>query len=321
MKHRTAIFVILVLLAARASAQTYSLSVTPSTLTFNVNTSPSDPQSYTLRNTGNAFMYVMISPSVHTQISLNGGSTWLSVNNNAITLNPNSTIVVYVRVLTSDPVAVLDEQVGNSRFTYATPTAPVQISGAAPLPITLASFSATLFSSDSVKLKWKTISEIQNYGFVVQGFVGGQWTDISPLIPGHGTTIEMHEYTYITQVGSRDRWRLCQIDLDGRKSFSEVTMTADVEPTPRPSEFSLDQNFPNPFNPSTTIRYGIPARSHVRLIVFNLLGQQVALVQNGEQDEGYHEARFDANGLPSGVYFYRLQAGSYTETKRLLLVR
>ncbi|MBK7258014.1 MAG: T9SS type A sorting domain-containing protein [Ignavibacteriae bacterium] len=88
-----------------------------------------------------------------------------------------------------------------------------------------------------------------------------------------------------------------------------------------PKEFLIDQNFPNPFNPSTTIRYGLPNRSHVTLLVFNTLGQQVSILQNGDQEAGYHEVRFDGANLPSGVYFYRMQTGSFTETKKFLLVR
>jgi hypothetical protein len=86
-------------------------------------------------------------------------------------------------------------------------------------------------------------------------------------------------------------------------------------------QFLLCQNYPNPFNPSTAIGYGLPVRSHVSLAVYNTLGQQVAVLQNGEQEAGYHDVRFDASTLPSGVYFYRLQAGSYVETRRLCLVR
>jgi hypothetical protein len=85
--------------------------------------------------------------------------------------------------------------------------------------------------------------------------------------------------------------------------------------------FVLNQNYPNPFNPSTTIRYGIPVRSHVILAVYNTLGQQVAQLVNGEVEAGYHDVRFDASALPSGVYFYRLKAGGFVQTLKLLLVR
>jgi hypothetical protein len=88
-----------------------------------------------------------------------------------------------------------------------------------------------------------------------------------------------------------------------------------------PKEFGLQQNFPNPFNPSTTIQYGLPNRSYVTLKVFNMLGQTVALLQNGEQEAGYHKVQFDGRNLSSGVYLYRMQAGEFVQTRRLLLLK
>jgi hypothetical protein len=87
-----------------------------------------------------------------------------------------------------------------------------------------------------------------------------------------------------------------------------------------PITFALEQNYPNPFNPTTTITYGLPHRSQVSLMVYNTLGQQVAQLVSGEQEAGYHEVRFDASGLSSGVYFYRLIAGEFVQTRKLLLL-
>ncbi len=87
------------------------------------------------------------------------------------------------------------------------------------------------------------------------------------------------------------------------------------------SSYSLSQNYPNPFNPSTTIRYALPERSHVTLTVFNALGQQVATLVQAEQEAGYHEVQYEASSLASGVYPYRLQAGDFAQTRRLVLLR
>jgi hypothetical protein len=89
---------------------------------------------------------------------------------------------------------------------------------------------------------------------------------------------------------------------------------------PLPTSFSLT-NYPNPFNPSTTIRYGLPRNATVHLTVFHSLGQEVAELVNGEVEAGYHEVRFDASSLSSGVYFYRLRADDFVETQRLLLLK
>ena len=88
-----------------------------------------------------------------------------------------------------------------------------------------------------------------------------------------------------------------------------------------PQEFYLAQNFPNPFNPATQIRYDLPQQSHVRLTIYNLLGQELVTLVNKEHEAGSYQAQFDGEGLASGVYLYRIQAGDFVDTKRLLLLK
>ncbi len=110
---------------------------------------------------------------------------------------------------------------------------------------------------------------------------------------------------------------------------SVMTESAVFEPTTGmpgllqdvPSTYSLVGNYPNPFNPTTMIRFGIPTRSRVRLVVYTLLGQEVAELINGEVEAGYHDARFDSNNLSSGTYIYRLTTDKYVQTKKLIVLK
>ncbi len=99
------------------------------------------------------------------------------------------------------------------------------------------------------------------------------------------------------------------------------TVVTEVEDVVQPFNYSLEQNYPNPFNPSTTIEYSIPQSGLVTLKVFNVLGKEVATLVNGQNDAGNHKVEFDASALNSGVYFYKIESGSFAETKKMILLK
>jgi hypothetical protein len=198
------------------------------------------------------------------------------------------------------------------------------------LPIQLVSFNALQNPAGAgVLLRWSTLSEVNNYGFEIQRGAqpGGDFVSITgAFVPGHGTTTVPRDYSFADVSAPAGTWyyRLKQIDLDGTVHYSDPAKV-DVGPggTVRdvPAVFSLEQNFPNPFNPETIIRYGLPSGSHVLLALYNTLGERVAVLVEGEQESGFHEVRFNGSSLASGVYFYRLQAGSFVQTKKFSLLR
>jgi hypothetical protein len=121
-------------------------------------------------------------------------------------------------------------------------------------------------------------------------------------------------------------WRVRGGNTDGWGPFSEVrevrvVITSTQENTGIPTEYMLYQNFPNPFNPTTAVSYQLPVASKVRLVVYDLLGREVATLVNATMAAGAHEVRFDAGNLSSGVYLYRIVAGSFIDMKRLVVLR
>ena len=92
-------------------------------------------------------------------------------------------------------------------------------------------------------------------------------------------------------------------------------------PVTAPAEFRLMQNFPNPFNPSTRISFTLPAETEIKLVVYNVLGEMIQVLANGEMQAGYHEIVFEAGSLPSGLYFYRLESARFNEIKKMILMK
>jgi hypothetical protein len=123
-------------------------------------------------------------------------------------------------------------------------------------------------------------------------------------------------------------WRVCAVNSSGESEWSSVwnfttgniTIVDSLDRT-IPRHYSLSQNYPNPFNPSTTIQYTIPSDVHVRLTVYNVLGQVVAELVNESQRAGSYDVTFNAVNLPSGIYIYHLTAGNFIETRRMILAK
>ena len=88
----------------------------------------------------------------------------------------------------------------------------------------------------------------------------------------------------------------------------------------KPTKFELSQNYPNPFNPATTIKFGLPSDTKVTLEVYNIVGQKVVTLVNEQMTAGYHQVEFSASNLASGIYFFRIGAGNFVKTKKLILM-
>jgi hypothetical protein len=129
------------------------------------------------------------------------------------------------------------------------------------------------------------------------------------------------EITSLQFLNSSEGWGSTDDGLLIHTSNGGVTFIAPEPTGVIPHHFALYQNYPNPFNPTTTIRYLLPSRVHVTLSVFNTLGQQIATLLNETEDAGYHDVRFDGSGLASGVYFYRLHARDFVQTKKVVILR
>jgi hypothetical protein len=190
------------------------------------------------------------------------------------------------------------------------------------VPVELTSFTASA-SDGLVELRWFTATETNNQGFEVQRSNGSEFETIA-FVEGHGTTAEVQAYTYSDRnvaIGSYS-YRLKQVDFDGTFEYSDV-IEVDV---PAPAEFALGQNYPNPFNPSTTINYSLSVDSKVTMKVFDVLGQEVATLLNGNIAAGSHNVNFDASALNSGVYLYRIEATgidgtNFTSVKKMILTK
>jgi hypothetical protein len=106
-----------------------------------------------------------------------------------------------------------------------------------------------------------------------------------------------------------------------RRSLSDMITSIESFSTGMPGHFNLEQNYPNPFNPTTTIKYSLPQQTFVSLSIYDLLGREIVILVNEEKDAGTHSIKFNGSNLSSGIYLYRIQSGSFWETKKLILIK
>jgi photosystem II stability/assembly factor-like uncharacterized protein len=194
-------------------------------------------------------------------------------------------------------------------------------------PVELLSFTC-IVDIEVVNLNWATATETNNSGFEIlhsaQNY-NDEWKKIG-FVPGHGTSTETQYYSFTDNDVSPGKYQyiLKQIDYDGTFEYSNIV---EIE-IPFVREFSLSQNYPNPFNPSTKIKFTIAASPNpskggtlVQLTIYDILGKVVAVLVNEEKQTGVYEVDFDGSNLSSGIYFYKLSAGEFTDTKKLVLLK
>jgi hypothetical protein len=189
------------------------------------------------------------------------------------------------------------------------------------IPVELVSFTSSIINN-SVGLNWITATELNNSGFEVERCALSAerqaWEKIG-FVSGNGTSTEVHSYSFVDQnpIVGTSFYRLKQVDFDGTFEYSNIVEVV----YGAVADYSLEQNYPNPFNPSTRINYSIKEKSNVELKIYDLLGSEIAALVNEEKAPGNYDVSFDASSLSSGVYLYTIKAGSFIQTRKMLLMK
>lgn len=188
------------------------------------------------------------------------------------------------------------------------------------VPVELAAFSGIIGEDNRITLTWTTLSETNNLGFAIERSTDGETWEEVDFISGAGTTDEEQIYTFIdgeTTIAGKYYYRLRQVDFNGAVEYTEAIEVV----VGAPAEYSLSNNYPNPFNPATSINFQLPEEGFVTLEIYNVLGQVVRSMVNTEMPAGYHQVIFNARDLASGVYIYRLQVNNFSASKKMLLMK
>jgi len=178
------------------------------------------------------------------------------------------------------------------------------------IPVEMISFSVNV-SGNKILINWVTATEQNNKGYDIERNFGDNWASIG-FVKGHGTTTEKNTYSFTDDFTNDNyrgtiQYRLKQIDYDGTFHYSGTVM---VNLDIKTRGYYLDQNFPNPFNPTTKIRFNVPEQSRVKVEIINVLGKVVEELYGGEMPQGTYEKVWDASRFASGVYYVRMKAES-----------
>jgi hypothetical protein len=141
------------------------------------------------------------------------------------------------------------------------------------------------------------------------------------VFPGHGYWVRASQIgqLFLSSTTTKMSGRIV-IRSDGEMPPAPPEASGET-PVFIPTEYSIGQNYPNPFNPTTTLTYALPTDGIVQLRVYNVLGQEVAFLENDFKQAGVHTVQWDASAQPSGVYLYKITAGPFSETRKMLLIR
>jgi len=177
---------------------------------------------------------------------------------------------------------------------------------------------------DQITLRWETASEQDNERFEIERRVAGSlWRTVGE-VPGAGTSAESHSYSFVDRYvsdGIPYSYRLTAVELNGTRTVIYETESPIMTVAAEVFAYQLHANWPNPFNPTTAITYDLKESGTVFLRVFDVLGREVAVLVEGDQNAGRHTVTFDGSSLSSGIYFYRLDAGGFTDTKKMVLMK
>ena len=187
------------------------------------------------------------------------------------------------------------------------------------LPVELSDFSADVFQNNVI-LKWTTSMETNNSGFNIErSSANGHWNQIG-FIKGSGSSSNSVNYLYEDKnlISGNFHYRLKQIDYNGFYQYYILNENVQIG---IPEKFSLHQNYPNPFNPVTKISFDIPAEGNVMLRIYDNTGRIIKTLINETKAAGYYTTEFNGSDLSSGTYFCRLETGSFTEVKKLVLLK